>query len=359
MELLDRGFRLKASTSLGWTELRCHSSGESQDWVEKIKEVSTSALLRDTESRRRERSLRIALELSNLVIYCKSVMFSAQEKMVGTGHPTEMSSFPETKAEKLMCGPNGDAEWFLNYHRLQISRIYPKAQRVGSDNYNPLPMWGCGSQMAALNYQTGDKPMQINQAKFLDNGGCGYLLRPEFMFRPGYLPTDPGGAAEIGGQPSLELSVSILAGRHLYRSCSTKKILPEIQRQGLLSPLVELEVLGCDYDTVKHRTKTIPDNGLNPVWDETFKLRILNPEMALIRFSIYDEDMFGDPNFIGHATFPARVLLSGYRSIQLKNGYSEELELSSLLVKVGSSQGDTATSLAVMLHGGRGRGPES
>ena len=35
---------------------------------------------------------------------------------------------------------------------------------------------------------------------------------------------------------------------------------------------------------------------------------------------------------------------------QLKNGYSEELELSSLLVKVSSSQGDTASSLAVMLH---------
>ena len=203
---------------------------------------------------------------------------------------------------------------YSRYHRHQISRIYPKAQRVGSDNYNPLPMWGCGSQMAALNYQTGDKPMQLNQAKFLDNGGCGFLLRPEFMFRPGYLPSDPGGAAEIGGVSSLELSVTILAARHLYRS--GKKF--GSQRQGLVSPLVEVEVLGCDYDTVKHKTKTIPDNGLNPVWDETFKLRILNPEMALIRFSIYDEDMFGDPNFIGHATFPAKLLLSGYRSIQVR-----------------------------------------
>ncbi len=36
--------------------------------------------------------------------------------------------------------------------------------------------------------------------------------------------------------------------------------------------------------------------------------------------------------------------------MQLKNGYSEELELSSLLVKLRSSQGDTASSLAVRLH---------
>ena len=56
------GFRLKSRSRLAWTELRCHSSQESQDLVEMIKEVST-------KSRRREGSLRIALELSNLVIY--------------------------------------------------------------------------------------------------------------------------------------------------------------------------------------------------------------------------------------------------------------------------------------------------
>ena len=181
-------------------------------------QVSANAAVRDTESKRRERSLRIATELSNLVIYCKSVMFN-QEKML-TGHFSEMSSFPETKAEKLMCGATGDAAWFLKYHRSQISRIYPKAQRVASDNYNPVPMWGCGSQMAALNYQTGDKPMQLNQAKFLDNGRCGYLLRPEYMFKDGYLPSDRGGPAE-SGVALLEMTVTIVAARHLYRSTYT------------------------------------------------------------------------------------------------------------------------------------------
>ena len=31
------------------------------------------------------------------------------------------------------------------------------------------------------------------------------------------------------------------------------------------------------------------------------------------RFCVYDEDMFGDPNFLGAATLPALCLLSGYR----------------------------------------------
>ena len=53
--------------------------------------------------------------------------------------------------------------------RSQISRVYPKAQRVTSDNYSPVPMWGCGSQMVSLNYQTGDKPMQIHQVRVHQN----------------------------------------------------------------------------------------------------------------------------------------------------------------------------------------------
>lgn len=71
--------------------------------------------------------------------------------------------------------------------------------------------------------------------------------------------------------------------------------------------------------------------------------------------------MFGDPNFLGAATLPSLCLLSGYRlvtsplklvgnsdilynsffsfrSLQLKNGHSEELELSSLLLQIIAKQ---------------------
>ena len=110
------------------------------------------------------------------------------------------------------------------------------------------------------------------------------------------------------------------------------------QRRGLVSPLVEVEVIGAEYDTVKFKTRTIGDNGLNPVWDETFQLKILNPDFALLRLSVYDEDMFGDPNFLGQSTLPVRLVQAGYRSVQLRNGHSEELELSSLLVHTTLSQ---------------------
>ena len=53
------------------------------------------------------------------------------------------------------------------YHRAQLSRVYPRAQRVDSSNYNPMTVWNVGSQMAALNFQTGDKPMQVSESASL------------------------------------------------------------------------------------------------------------------------------------------------------------------------------------------------
>lgn len=64
----------------------------------------------------------------------------------------DMSSFPETKAEKFATRARGKR--FLQYNRRQLSRVYPRGQRLDSSNYDPLPMWLCGSQLVALNFQT-------------------------------------------------------------------------------------------------------------------------------------------------------------------------------------------------------------
>lgn len=53
-------------------------------------------------------------------------------------------------------------------------------------------------------------------------------------------------------------------------------------------------------------------NGLNPVWSgQTVEFDIVCPDLALIRLVVYDEDMFGDPNILGQATFPVKCLRSG------------------------------------------------
>lgn len=95
-----------------------------------------------------EQNLNIAKEISDLIIYCRSVNYCPDRGLIHN----EMSSFNETRAEKLMCNDKKDS--FFRYHQVQFSRVFPKGHRIDSSNYLPIPLWNSGCQMAALNYQT-------------------------------------------------------------------------------------------------------------------------------------------------------------------------------------------------------------
>lgn len=109
-------------------------------------------------------------------------------------------------------------------------------------------MWNAGCQMVALNYQTGDKSMQLNQAKFKENGNCGYILKPEFMFRDDFNPYDKNC---LYGVESLKFILKVIGARHLIRS-----------GRGIASPFVEIEIIGADFDSgTKLTTRTIRKHG--------------------------------------------------------------------------------------------------
>uniref|UniRef100_A0A672U602 Phosphoinositide phospholipase C n=1 Tax=Strigops habroptila TaxID=2489341 RepID=A0A672U602_STRHB len=229
----------------------------------------------------------------------------------------DMSSFPETKAEKYVNKIKGKK--FLQYNRLQLSRIYPKGQRLDSSNYDPLPMWICGSQLVALNFQTPDKPMQMNQALFMSSGQCGYVLQPTNMRDDIF---DPFDKSTLRG--CLLVPAQVLGARHLPKN-----------GRGIVCPFVEVEVSGAEYDNAKQKTEIVADNGLNPLWSpKQFHFQVSNPDFAFLRFVVYEEDMFSDENFLAQATFPVKGLKTGFRAVPLKNNYSENLELASLLVKI-------------------------
>ena len=74
------------------------------------------------------------------------------------------------------------------------------------------------------------------------------------------------------------------------------------------------------------------------MWNETCEFDIFNPDLALLRFAVHDEEVFGDSTFIGQAVYPIPCIKTGYCSVQLKNSYNVELDLSSLLVHVTISK---------------------
>jgi phosphatidylinositol phospholipase C gamma-1 len=323
-------------------EVAAESLQEILDWQHAIEDVRYKMETQQQEDLKKQQLLdqqqrvkRIAREMSDLVVYCRPVPFLIEG--VENGRYYQMSSFVETRIEKIVKNKY-QAGMFVMYSNRQMSRVYPKGQRMDSSNYDPLPMWNSGCQMVSLNYQTGDKPMHLADGKFMQNGHCGYLLMPDCMFNPGFNPMDV--STHTNSRP-LTLSVQVVAARHLVRSS-----------RGICSPLIEVEVCGIDADWAKFKTVSAKDNGFNPVWNEGCEFEIFNPELALIRFVAQDEDVFGDPNFIGQACFPVCSLKSGFRSVPLKNQHNEELELSSLLihVEIRSSFGEDEELYTTVRH---------
>lgn len=64
--------------------------------------------------------------------------------------------------------------------------------------------------MVSLNFQTPDLPMQLNQGKFEYNGGCGYLLKPDFMRRTDRT-FDPFAESPVDGVIAAQVAVSVSA----------------------------------------------------------------------------------------------------------------------------------------------------
>ncbi|CAG7728525.1 unnamed protein product [Allacma fusca] len=257
-------------------------------------------------------------EFSRLIIYCKGVPQRHPTDVASEGRKfNEISSFNEGSAMKAM---GADPVYFCWYHEVQLSRVYPNGQRVNSSNYIPITMWNAGCQLAALNYQTPDKGMQLNQGKFRDNGSCGYVLKPDFMFTKDFDPNNVKLLNKLNIQ-KINLTLTVIAARNLVKPGN----------KAVIGPFVELEIIGADFDCLKQRTRQNAEFGLSPVWNEKFSFTVLNPDLALIRFSAQDEDTLDDSDLIGQATYPVRCLRPGYRSVPLNNGFGEE-QLSVLLV---------------------------
>ncbi|KAJ1349239.1 1-phosphatidylinositol 4,5-bisphosphate phosphodiesterase gamma plc-3 [Parelaphostrongylus tenuis] len=303
--------------------LAAKSVEEADDWQNQLWDLTRSVNDKISVLRTKEKSARIAAELSNLVVYCQAVPFDAAH--VQTGSFYEMCSFVENKLDKLI------EKGLVTFNIRQLSRVYPHGSRITSANYNPVPMWNAGCHMVsglALYTHAHMSHMRVTpedtQRKFMGNGRCGYVLKPEYMIDENF---DPLHGETVTTSTPIRITVQVIAGRHLSRRDKHK---------GICSPFVEVELVGLPCDEKVFKTRTIASNGLNPIWNQTFMFEVMCPEMALLRFYVEDGDFVGpktDP-FIGQAVFPLDSIRCGFRSVPLLNQFSEELELSALLVDV-------------------------
>ena len=248
--------------------------------------------------------------------------------LLGSAKVYEMSSFGEATARKY--AKKEPAE-FVEYNTRQLIRIYPAGTRVNSSNYNPAVMWKYGCQLVALNFQTPDIPMQLNRGKFKQNGRSGYILKPH-MLRQTFASFDPMHISSKKDEPVnyTRLRVTIISAQQLPK--------PGRSRKGeIIDPYVEVELYGAHNDLYKKRTKTIVNNGFNPLWNEVFDFCLFPKELCMIRFVVNDEDV-GGFDFIACYSLPCDSLAPGYRHIPLELATGETIDLATLFVHIEMEQ---------------------
>uniref|UniRef100_A0A665T9F0 Phosphoinositide phospholipase C n=1 Tax=Echeneis naucrates TaxID=173247 RepID=A0A665T9F0_ECHNA len=280
-------------------------TGEFSD-EDEMAEIEEDNLHRESVLRRVKSKQRLSKELSDCVVYCKSVHFSSFKHSRIHSKFYEVASFTESKARKQLREAGAE---FVHHNSRQLTRVYPSGFRTDSSNFNPQEMWNVGCQIVALNFQTAGEGMDLNDGLFSQNGHCGYVLKPSFML-------------------SLDNAVflKVISGQQLPKV--------NIKEDSIVDPLVRVEIHGVPMDNAKQETRYIENNGFNPVWYDTLRFTIHAPGLAVVRFVVEDYDKTSKNDFVGQYTLPFSCMQQGYRHIHLLSRDGTVIPPSSLFVHI-------------------------
>uniref|UniRef100_A0A8C0YFN1 Phosphoinositide phospholipase C n=1 Tax=Cyprinus carpio carpio TaxID=630221 RepID=A0A8C0YFN1_CYPCA len=269
------------------------------------------------------KKFQLSKDLSDLVTLCKSVRFKDFQTAFQNQKHWELCSFNEVFASRCATDHPGE---FVNYNKKFLARVYPSPMRIDSSNMNPQDFWKCGCQIVAMNYQTPGLMMDLNIAWFRQNGNCGYVLRPAIMREQvSYFSANTKDSVP-GVSPQL-LHIKIISGQNLPKPKGAGA------KGDVVDPYVYIEIHGIPADCAEQRTKTVHQNGDNPIFDESFEFQINLPELAMVRFVVLDDDYIGD-EFIAQYTIPFECIQPGFRHIPLQSLTGEVLPHAWLFVHV-------------------------
>mmetsp|Transcript_10675 Transcript_10675/g.23612 ORF Transcript_10675/g.23612 Transcript_10675/m.23612 type:complete len:1186 (-) Transcript_10675:39-3596(-) len=242
-----------------------------------------------------------------------------------------MHSIPDAKVIKK--AEQGKEEWkrWVEFNQTHFSRTYPES---ASRNYNPLLPWAMGCQFVSMNFIR-NKFLLLNDGRFRENGGQGYVLKPEYLCNN--TKGMDGVVSALDCTHPRELSIRILSGFCLPKSAEKKS-------SSTINPFVRVTLYDASPATLLpspiFKTHVIEGNGLNPVWiaQEVANFSCLNPSVGMLMFAVYDHcNVTKTDVFIGASAMPVSCIREGYRCVSLfdsNNARSGAMKYASLFIKV-------------------------
>ncbi|KAK1633357.1 phosphatidylinositol-specific phospholipase C [Colletotrichum phormii] len=176
-----------------------------------------------------------------------------------------------------------------NAHHLM--RVFPKGTRISSKNLHPVPFWGLGAQICALNWQTFGASMQLNEALFA--GSEGFILKPAEL--------RAGGSGHLGNGRKRKLRLHVGGATDIPVPSDRDE--DETIKPYLTCTLVhphDLEIKPPKRKTAgykQHKLTGFLHKGENPpptdpLWDEVLEWEYQDNEMVFLRMLIKSDDSF-------------------------------------------------------------------
>lgn len=328
-------------------------------------DVGAGETLRPKRQQPKQKS-KIISSLGDLGVYTQAIKFKsfAAPESRSCNH---VFSVPEGKFAKMARDADSKAQ--LEKHNMRyLMRIYPNWHRISSTNPDPLGFWRRGVQMVALNWQTYDLGMQMNDAMFASGSDqCGYVLKPlelrSSMPTAESLSLEPPSPA-LTGPPKItrkfiRFAVDMISAQQL----------PRPLRMGpdeILDPYIEIEMFSAEDKgrgiaageggqdaSARHgmsgigtphrrRSRVVQSNGFNPIFDEPFKLSLDTkyPELVFVRWTVWNSpdghNYNHNPNVDPLATFTAKLssLEEGYRHLPLFDHNGDQFLFATLFCRI-------------------------
>lgn len=310
----------------------------------------------------RQHKSKIIKSLGNLGVYTRGFKFQSFSLPESKGY-NHVCSLAERRFEGLCKNPDTKAQ--LEKHNMHyLMRVYPSRYRIQSTNPDPLVFWRRGVQMMALNWQTYDLPMQMNEAMFASGSDkLGFVLKPREL-RESLSIQEEISEPSIHGLGKIQkklirFSVDIISAQQLPRPRG-------VAADAALDPYVEIEMFSAE-DKAKgvasgeggsdasarngmsgigsphrRRTRVVQANGFNPIFNDSFKLSLETkyPSLVFVRWTVWNSpdgrNFNTNPNADPLATFTAKLssLEQGYRHLRLYDHNGDQFNCATLFCKI-------------------------
>ncbi|CAK9028381.1 1-phosphatidylinositol 4 [Durusdinium trenchii] len=244
-----------------------------------------------------------------------SPVYGASVSPAASGEPSypwHVASGTAAKVQKLEKSIGRSA--LCSWTSAHLARVYPEGTRIGSGNVDPMSMWLSGVQMVAMNYQTNDTGLLLNQGLFRHyNGSCGYVLKPSIELVPNRAPK--------------RLWLCICCGHRLPK--------PDGSRSSeVSSPHVLVSLFPGGQVS---QTPQVNQDGYHPVFNHEVILEISESPLHILTFEVFDK---GRP--MARSALNLDAVREGFRWLSLQSPQGHSIPRCGLLVKAHFQSGSRA-----------------